>query len=384
MEFDTKLVEDAFKDAEQRQAVLNLFKSADSMIEERVERRLEEMGVANGVADRHARATNKARRAVELLGNLWRGNGRRDEYSEPLSIMEMVDLDRELRKELMKDATFASTDLPLLMPRVIEQQVREAIEPALNLTPLFQRIRFPGRGTQISFPSTGGLYAAVIGEGEEYPSRKMEFAGSVAATIGKVGVAAHVTEEAVRYSLFDVINMHVRAAGRALAREKENQAFTSLDDNATLLLDNTSTATPSTTGRDATGAHNGTMTVYDFLYAWSTLYNTNGYVPNTLIMNPFGWLVFAQDPLMRDFFMNNGSGRLLQLVQGGTPGRAQQWNVGGLINSQNVTSPQAVATSFSNPPDLWPGNVRVIVSPWVGYNATSKTTDIYICDSNEI
>lgn len=382
MEFDD-LVNGAFKDAAQKDAVLKLFKQADRLIEERLEKRLESAGVPSGIADKYSRAGMKAKKAYDLLDGLWRNNGKRDSYSAPVGILDMINLDNELRAELLKDNVFTSTDLPLMMPRVIEQQVREAIYPALNLTPLFQTIRFPGRGTQLTFPSTGGTYAADVAEGEEYPARKLEMGGNVTATIGKSGLAVQVTEEAVRYSLFDVIGLHLRAAGRALAMHKENKAFAAIDENATALLDNTTTAVKSTTGRDAAGNHNGTLTVYDFLYAWSTLYNTNGYVPNTIIMNPFGWLVFAQDPLMRQFFMNNGAGRLLQLPQG-APGRATQWNVGGLHNSQNVTDPKAIATSFTAPPELWPGNIQVIVSPFVGYNATSKTTDIYLCDSNEI
>lgn len=385
MKLDLGSVEVAFHDEEQRKTMIHLFKQVENQVEDyvekEVERRLQDAGFEGASED--DRSQSKVDKAYRVLDRIWRNNGRVNDFSEGMELEELFDLDKKLHDTLMQDAAFSSTDLPLLMPRVIEQQVREAIEPALNLTPLFQTIRFEGRGTRISFPSTGAIYAADIAEGAEYPSRKMEFAGSVTATVGKSGVAVRVTEEAIRYSLFDVIGLHVRAAGRALARHKENKAFDAINDNATVLLSNDSATVKSTTGRDAVGNHNGTLTSHDFLYAWSQLYNNNGYTPNTLIMNPFGWLAFAQDPLMRQFFMNTGNGSLFQLPQG-MPGRATQWSQGGLMNHQQVTSPKNIATTYNNPPDLWPGSVRVIVSPYVTYNDSDNTTDIFMCDSNEL
>lgn len=385
MDFDVKVIEQAFPDEEQQKVVLKLFKYAEDSAERKLQQRMEEAGVDPSIfsMDKRSKAINQYRRAYDLMDKVWRNSGRPDEFSDAMTFDQYFGMDQDIHDRMMKDGVFTSTDIGMLTPRVIEERVREAIEPALNLTPLYQRISFPGRGTQIVFPSTGGIEAADIGEAEEYPARKMEFAGSVAATIGKSGVAIQITEEAIRYSMFDVVNMHVRAAGRALARLKEYKAADQLLTNGTVLLNNNSSSVKSTTGRDAAGAYNGTMTVYDFLYAWSQLYNTNGYTPNTIIMNPFGWLVFAQDPLMRQFFMQNGGGQLIQLPQG-APGRATQWNLGGLHNSQNVTDPKAIATSYAEPPDLWPGSVRIIVSPFVPYNATTGETDLILCDSSEV
>ena len=377
---EMKDIELAFKDEDQRKAIIGFIKKMEDSVEDRVQERMNDSILPS---DPRARASRKLNQAYNLLDNIWKNNGRRDDVSAPLSMEKIFDLSKDMRSALMKDAAFASTDLPMLMPKVLETQMREAIEPNLNLTPLFQRIRYPGRGTQLTFPSIGGITAAEIAEGEEYPRRKGEMAGSVSATIGKHGLAVQLTEEVMRYSLFDVVGMHMRAAARALARHQENLAFDAISDNATILLSNDSTSYKSTTGRDASGSRNGTMTVYDFLYAWSQLYNDNTTVPNTIIMNPFGWLVFAQDPLMRQLFMNNGSGRLLQLPQGAN-GSAPQWNAGGLINTTTPTDPKAIATSYTTPPEFWPGQIRVIVSPWVPFNASDNTTDIYICDSNEI
>ncbi|MCF1193222.1 hypothetical protein LRR18_16655, partial [Mangrovimonas sp. AS39] len=72
---------------------------------------------------------------------------------------------------------------------------------------------------QIAFPTmTGVLHAADVMEGMAYPERQLTIGGSEAqARIGKSGVAIAITEEMVRYSQFDVIGMHLRAAGAALA-----------------------------------------------------------------------------------------------------------------------------------------------------------------------
>ena len=127
--------------------------------------------------------------------------------------------------EISLTDALSTSNAPLLMPKVISNIVKEAVEPLLIGTSLLQRINYSA-GQTITFPAVGALTADDIAEGQEYPERSMQMGGAtVTASIGKSGLAVAITEEMVRYSQFDVIGLHLRAAGRALARHKEVKIF---------------------------------------------------------------------------------------------------------------------------------------------------------------
>jgi len=77
----------------------------------------------------------------------------------------------------------STPDASILIPKVISNIVKEAIEPLLVGTSLLQTIRFSA-GQQITFPAAGAFTAEDIPEGGEYPERKLEVAG----TVNKVAV----------------------------------------------------------------------------------------------------------------------------------------------------------------------------------------------------
>ena len=77
---------------------------------------------------------------------------------------------------------------PMLMPKVISNIVKEAVEPLLVGTSLLQRINY-SYGQTITFPAVGSLVAADIAEGMEYPERSLQMGGAtVTASIGKSGM----------------------------------------------------------------------------------------------------------------------------------------------------------------------------------------------------
>ena len=311
------LIEQAFADQEQRKVFVKI---ADA-IEKKVKESLgQETPIVDSIVNKENKASKELDKAYKFMRDAWTNEGKVSAHGPAIPINRLIAMDMEIQKKLV-DSGFASTDLPLLLPRVITEVVREAIEPEQTLAPLFQRIAYPGRGTQVSFLSTSAITAGEVGEGQEPQTSRMEMDGTVVATVGRYGVAVRLLEDIIKYSQYDVLGMHVRAAVRAMGRLKEQKAYEEIRNSANIILSNDSTSYKSTTGRNAVGSYNGTMTVYDLFYAWSYMHNTLGYIPNTLIMNPFGWLVFAQDPMMRQLFMNTGAGRLLQLPQG-NPGRA--------------------------------------------------------------
>lgn len=299
---------------------------------------------------------------------------------------------------------------PMLMPKVISNIVKEAAEPLLVGTSLLQRINY-SYGQTITFPAVGALQAADLAEGMEYPERSLQMGGSsVTATIGKVGLAVKVTEEMIRYSQFDVIGMHLRAAGRALARHKEAKIFKHIRDSGVSVFDNaspTSSVLGVTTGRDLSGAGNGALTA-DNLFDCYAQVLTQGFFPDTLLVHPLTWTMFVKDPTLRAFALANGGGTFFASWTGNPAGRAP-WDTSGqgglgMSSGQNILPGQTAAgataphgqeasplTAFPqtlNSAPVLPGymNVpfRVIVSPFVPYDPRKKLTDIYMFDSREL
>lgn len=276
----------------------------------------------------------------------------------------------------------STPDASVLIPKVISNIVKEAIEPLLVGTSLLQTIRFSA-GQQITFPAAGAFTAEDIPEGGEYPERKLEVAGTVTAFIGKSGVKVRITDEMLRYSQYDVMGMHIRAAGRALARHKETKIFNMILNEGQVVFDNDAT-TKQTSGRASDGTGNGTITLDDLLVMYSKIVE-KGFIPNALLMSPLGWLVFARDPILRAFGFANG-GPIFSPLQG-QPGLAKSWYQGG-NNVGPVASAPNVATTYANVPNLFPAPLRIIVSPFCSYTSavgsTPAKTDIMMVDTNEL
>lgn len=289
---------------------------------------------------------------------------------------------------------------PMLMPKVISNIVKEAAEPLLVGTSLLQRINY-SYGQTITFPAVGAMVAADIAEGQEYPERSLQMGGAtVTASIGKSGVAVKVTDEMVRYSQFDVIGMHLRAAGRALARHKEVKIFNFIRSMGVTCFDNvspTSSLKGVTTGRDIAGAGNGSVTMDDIFDAYAQVI-TQGFTPNTLLMHPLTWTMFVKDATLRSFVLGNNGGNWFAGYSGNAAGQAP-WGGGlGLSGGQDITPGGNAAGATASPLSAYPQTLssapqlpgymnipfRIIVSPFVPYDPRRKLTDIYMFDASEL
>ena len=289
---------------------------------------------------------------------------------------------------------------PMLMPKVISNIVKEAAEPLLVGSSLLQRINY-SYGQTITFPAVGALVAADIAEGQEYPERSLQMGGAtVTASIGKSGVAVKVTDEMVRYSQFDVIGMHLRAAGRALARHKEVKIFNFIRSMGVTCFDNvnpTSSLKGVTTGRDLAGAGNGSVTMDDIFDAYAQVI-TQGFTPNTLLMHPLTWTMFVKDATLRSFVLGNNGGNWFAGYSGHAAGRAP-WGGGlGMSGGQDITPGGNAAGAAASPLSAYPQTLnsapelpgymnipfRIIVSPFVPYDPRRKLTDIYMFDASEL
>ena len=368
-------------DEEQRKVLVDL---QDSVVE-RVQDTVRDMGVDPELfqgSDQDKLFGSDQKKLDHALG-LWKNDGQLPGLQDRVAFEDLVRIDEKHTKEMRDNF---STDHPLLIPRVISEVVKEAIEPNVVLTQLLQRVNY-SHGTQLTFPAMGAITAADIPEGGEYPERSLDFAGQVVATIGKSGVAVKMTEEMIRYSLYDVMSMHLRAAGRALIRWKEQKVadlITSNAGGANTIFDNTSVTYSSTNGRDAGGTYNGGLTLDDLFTAYATMVD-RGFQPNTLIMHPFAWRIFANEGIRRAFGFEH-AGQLWAAAQG-SMGNAPQWKNGGangLLQNSTVGSPENIAQTFTNVPSMFPVPFNIIVSPYMGYTAASTTTDLILCDVNEL
>ncbi len=303
------------------------------------------------------------------------------------------------------------TNAPLLFPKVISNIVKEAVEPLLVGTSLLQRINY-SYGQTITFPAIGALTAADIAEGQEYPESRLQMGGStVTASIGKSGLAVKVTDEMIRYSQWDVIGYHLRAAGRALARHKEVKIFNYIKSMGVSVFDN---LTPTTslkgvmTGRKLDGTPNGSITMDD-LFDCLAQVMVQGFMPNTLLMHPLTWVMFVKDPVLRAFALASGGGTFFANWTGSPNQQAPWGNSGqgglGVGVGQNIISGPSGATGGASAsgaaatgvlgypqtmnsapvlPSYFGMPLRIVVSPFVPFDPRTKLTDIYAFDSNEL
>lgn len=337
-------------------------------------------GVDSFLSDDEREALVKDRKNFKAMDYLFRNNGKHPSGRKRFTLEELMEKDRQI----MQDMGQFSTDNPLLVPRVLSNMVREAIEPNMVLTNLLTRINF-SYGTSITFPAFGTMgSASKIAEGAEYPEIQGEMGGEIVSTIGKYGIAFKVSEEMLRYSQLDVMGMYARACGRALARLKEETAAELITaDYGNVIFDNQNSAYRTTTGRDASGAYNGTITLDDFFYAYAQMID-RGFNADTLIFHPLAWQIFAESGISRAFGFEHGMAQMMWQNAQGSIGSAPQWRVGGLNQQTVPTSPGTLATTYTNLPSIFPSTFKIVVSPYMPYNTSTNRTDIVFADSREM
>lgn len=296
------------------------------------------------------------------------------------------DKDREKARIGLDDLidVMGKDELRNYIPRVMTTVVREAVEPVVVLQNLFRRIDLPGAAPLVKFPSVGGLKAADIGEGMSYPEQKLNLAGYVNAMIGKSGVKIALTEEAQRYTSFGLVDLHVRAAGRALARHKERKCADVLENDGTVSFDNSggTSLNGSTSGRNFALVGNDTITVDDLFQMYADVVNA-GYIPTDFVVNPIGWLIFAREPSMRAWAFWNGAAMMQNVM--GQPGNISDDPLGPPGGSgSSFTSNNQSTTMARLHRQMWPHTLGMVVSPFVAFDTAAKTTTIHLVDREEV
>lgn len=267
--------------------------------------------------------------------------------------------DRETRVSVSEALTTA--DANVLIPKVISQVVVEAAEPLYLASQFFQRVQL-NEGKSMEFIHFGAIRAFEIGEGQEYPNQLLNLAQqgldqTVDVKVKKYGLKVQITDEMVSDSQWDVIGLHLRAAGRAMARKKEEVIFDEFNKHGHIVFDASKYSAgqdgyPS--GRGFSGEFNGTLTAEDMIDMAVSIMSA-GFTPTDIIMHPLCWALFAKNAMLE----SAGTG-IAAFGQG----------------------------TFSYDPRNFNNNnslgLNVIFSPFIPFDQANKTFDFYIIDRNNI
>ena len=264
----------------------------------------------------------------------------------------------EAKKAIPLSEALTTADANILMPKVIQQVVTEAAEAQMLATKFFRRINLT-EGRSMEFVHFGAIRAFEVGEAQEYPEQTLNLTkdgiGGVDVRVRKYGLKIAITDEMISDSQWDVVGLHLEAAGRALARLKEENAFREFSRHGHVVFDG-KLYKPGEygypTGRGFDGELNGTLTADDML-DMATSIMAAGYNATDIIMHPLCWSLFAKNAFLE--------GTKVAAFGQGTGGR----------DPKEFTTSNALG-------------INVEFSPYVPFDQANKTFDFYIIDRNNI
>lgn len=339
------------------------------------------------------------KQAAKILADALVSKGRVPGEDSPLDYQDVV---RHLRPQ--RDAVASSNIRPLLQTSM-QMLLREPVEPIMIIQNLFTRVQARGLETNVLAGAIGALTAWDIPEHGTYPEVMFQIGGALqTAYIGKSGLACSFTDEALRYSTWDIMSLNLRLMRNALIRHKEQKAIAFLRQLGTELFNNASPSTSMfgvTTGRGIDAAANGTVVMDDLLKALAHMAE-EGFQPDTLLVHPIMYLQWIQDPIMRNLYMMGTGGSYFGGWRG-NPGPIAPWSngaMGGLgptLGNTVVPFGNAAgetptgfderafgATSQPVLPGYFPWSMRIISSPLVPFDETTGLADMFLLDSSNV
>lgn len=251
-----------------------------------------------------------------------------------------------------------TADANILIPKVISQVIAEAAEPLYLASQFFQKIQL-NEGRSMEFLHFGAIRAFEIGEGMEYPNQTLNLAkqgiGSVDVRVKKYGLKCQITDEMIADSQWDVIGLHLKASGRAMARKQEEVIFEEFSKHGHIVFDAKEYAPGEEgypTGRGFNGEYNGTLSADDII-DMSISILAAGYTPTTIIMHPLCWSLFAKNAAL----------------EGSSVAAFGQGTVSADPRTFNTTNALGL---------------EIVFSPFIGFNHVEKTFDFVIVDKNNV
>lgn len=268
------------------------------------------------------------------------------------------------KKKVSLTEALTTADANILMPKVIQQVVTESAESQYLASQFFKRINLT-EGRAMEFIHFGAIRAAEIAEGQEYPNQTLnltkEGIGTVDVKVKKYGLKVQITDEMITDSQWDVIGLHLEAAGRALARLKEENMFREFSRHGHVVFDAKMFKADNTagtkedgypSGRGFGGEYNGTLTAEDITDMAVSIMSA-GFTPTDIIMHPLCWSLFAKNAALE--------GASVAAFGQGVAG----------------TDPRNFNTSNAL-------GLNVIFSPFIPFRQEDKTFDFYIVDRNNV
>ena len=342
--------------------------------------------------------TEKA--AARYLADMIANNGQLPDSEEKVKWSTFVETISPKNTDLVR-----SSEITPLLQKSMEILIREPVEPMLVITSLFNRVQAEGLSTQVLAGAIGAVYAQDVQEHGTYPEVNFQIGGAVStAYIGKSGIAASFTDEALRYSTYDIMAMNLKLMGNALARHKEQKAAAFLKSLGTALYDNTVPAQSlfgATTGRDIDMASNNSLTMEDLMRGMAHMAE-EGFAADTLLMHPLFYYKFLQDPVLRQMMLSHGGGSYFNPYSGnpgpqlpfqqGAMGAMGPSNGRAIVPGGNAAGTAATplagrsqqATSAPNLPSYFPFGFRVLVSPLCPFDPEAMTGDIFLLSSGNV
>ena len=308
--------------------------------------------------------------------------------------LDSIDMAEKMARNLFGDYSqgkttiqeaLTTTDSVKLIPKVIEGKLREAAEPEYLGTRFFQQVRVDGGSSAVYvIPVVGGVRAFEVGEGMKYNEDTFEMNtienSTLEIRVKKIGVKVSITEEAISDSSWDILGINVRKMGRAMARYKEEQIFNAFSTHGHIVFDNDlAEINPEarTTGLDANGNYNDTLSVEDFLDLTLALMG-NGYNPTDVIMHPLVWVVFARNSMIGNGLTFGALGGNNVHPNGAIQGTPAAFGMSNNGDGQKmIMRPEQVANRLPVP-------LTVNFSPWVKFDKIEKKFDMYVLDRSEV
>ena len=282
------------------------------------------------------------------------------------------------QKVTMKDL-ITSSEFVQYFPKVVQYMAGEVFEYQLVVTSLLEEITMdPGPSLVVEVPQFVGAFGQNldVGENGEYPEISIQTGGGAVATVkvGKAGVAVALTEEAIAFSRFDILNSALNEAFKALARWKEYKAVKMFRENAKVLQNGGS-------GVDISGTANGGLTLDDILNV-ALQFMEKGFNMDTIIMHPLAYPIFAKNGTLSSFFWKSLGDKGAYFTWPTLNGMGQEEIYEKMGMTRDLFGRNIA--SFEVPTGIIGKPLRLILSPAVPFDKTTKKTDVYVLDSANV
>lgn len=292
-----------------------------------------------------------------------------------------------------------------LIQTTIETMLREPVEPIMVMSGLFNRVMTKGLDIRVIGGALGAVYAEDVEEGSNYPEVMFQVSGGLqTAHIGKSGIQASFTDEALRYTTWDIMSINLRLMKNAMIRHREQKAAAMLTNLGTPLFDNVQPAASLfgvMTGRGIDLQPNGSFIMDDLFKAMAHMAE-EGFPPDILLVNPQTFYLFIQDPVMRGMMMSHGGGRYFGGWSGEVGPRAPWGNQSmglsgptlgtaivpggnasgdtptGIVGREHGMTATFQLPSYSGMP------ITVMSSPFVPFDPTTQLSDMFLISSGNV